>query len=445
MDRVLAEIDWFGRNKIPYVFNADSNFGMHKRDPEIAEFIIATKKKYGFPDKFRTCFGKNTDEKIFRLGRDFHRAGLEKGITLSRQTNDKATLKNIKRGNIKMSTYINLQARFNDENIPVYSELILGLPGETIETWKRGIEEMLDSGLRNQLFVYLCQVFNNTELGEPEYLRKFGMVTKQIELNEIHGSVRDASWMKEYETVVIATDTMSHADWRRMTRLSWLTMLLHSMKIGFYVLIWLRDRFGLKASDLIDFIAERPVTAAGTMLDREVTKHDAWLDRMANDGGGRGVIMKSYGDIYWDVEEASFLRITEDLERFYAEFGDVIAEFLEQRSITFDRRELAEVIRYQKSRIPAAHPPAVVDQEFGHNFPEYFEQRYSTRPVPLLRVPQAMKADPIDFAGDRERFARETILWGRKSGTMLTRASFEPTAAALGAFDPPQPSAAAAN
>jgi len=82
MDRVLAEIDWFGRNKIPYVFNADSNFGMHKRDPEIADFIIATKQKYGFPDKFRTCFGKNTDEKIFRLGRDFHRAGQYQDVDL---------------------------------------------------------------------------------------------------------------------------------------------------------------------------------------------------------------------------------------------------------------------------------------------------------------------------------------------------------------------------
>jgi len=344
-----------------------------------------------------------------------------------------------------MSTYINLQARFNDENIPVYSELILGLPGETIQTWKRGIEEMLDSGLRNQLFVYLCQVFNNTELGEPEYLRKFGMVTKQIELNEIHGSVRDASWMKEYETVVIATDTMSHADWRRMARFSWLTMLLHSMKVGFYVLIWLRDRFGMTSSDLIDFVSERPNAAAGTVLDRELTEHDAWLDRMVNDGTGRGVVMPSYGDIYWDVEEASFLRITEDLDLFYAEFEDLIVRLLEGRGIAFDRDELADVIRYQKARIPAAQLPSVVNHEFGHNFPEYFEQRYSTQPAPLLRVPQAMNSEPIDFAGDRERFARETILWGRKSGTMLTRTTFQPSMAALGAPAVPQVSVAVAN
>lgn len=430
MDRVLAEIDWFGRNEIPYVFNADSNFGMHKRDPEIAEFIISTKKKYGFPDKFRTCFGKNTDEQIFRLGRDFHRAGLEKGITLSRQSNDKTTLKNVKRGNIKMSTYINLQARFNDENIPVYSEMILGLPGETVETWKRGIEEMLDSGLKNQLFIYLCQVFNNTELGEPEYLRKFGMRTKRIELNEIHGSVRDSSWVKEYETIVFATDTMSYEQWRDMLVFSWLTMLLHSMKVGYYVLIWLRDRFGLKSTELIDFLSGCYRSDGETMLARERGEYDAMLDRMISNGAGRGVVMPTYGDIYWDVEEASFLRISENLDRFYAEFRDAIGELLSHRGLAFDPRELAEVIRYQQSRIPAANLPADREHKFSYNLPEYFEQRNFSHPAPLLAFPQTMTAEPIDFAGDRQRFARETILWGRKSGTMLTKVKFEPISAA---------------
>lgn len=151
-DRVLAEIEWCARNRIRYVFNADSNFGMHRRDQEIAEFIVATKQKYGFPEKFRTCYGKNTDDKIFRIGSLFHRHQLEKGITLSRQSNDDQVLKNIKRSNIKMATYQSLQERFNDEDIPIYSELILGLPGETVATFRNGISEVLQAGLKNQLF-----------------------------------------------------------------------------------------------------------------------------------------------------------------------------------------------------------------------------------------------------------------------------------------------------
>ncbi|MBP7063434.1 hypothetical protein [Ferrovibrio sp.] len=427
MDRVFAEIDWAGRNKILYVFNADSNFGMHKRDPEIADFIVATKEKYGYPDKFRTCFGKNTDETIFNIGLLFHSKGLEKGITLARQSNDKTTLKNIKRGNIKMSTYTNLQIRFNDANVPIYSELILGLPGETVETWKNGIDELLESGLKNQLFIYLCQVFNNTELGDPAYQEKFGIKTQRIELNEIHGSIRDASWVKEYEHIITESYSMTQTDWRRMVRLSWITMVLHSMKLGFYAMIWLRDRYGVKASDLIQFISDREAASLkGSIMGDELDKYDGLIDKMLNEGAGRGLALREYGDIYWDVEEATFLRAAEELDRFYSEFTTLLVEFLDGRNVPFDRADLEEMIRYQQARIPARVPTTITEHHFRHNLPEFFDRRFSTQPIPLLAVQQSMTTHPIDFEGDKKRFARETILWGRKSGTMLVSTAFEP-------------------
>jgi len=73
---IWREIDWMADQKIRYVFNADSNFGMHRRDQEIADYLVATKQRTGFPHKFRTCYGKNTDEKIFAIGRLFHEHGV---------------------------------------------------------------------------------------------------------------------------------------------------------------------------------------------------------------------------------------------------------------------------------------------------------------------------------------------------------------------------------
>jgi len=426
MDRVLAEIDWCGRNGIRYVFNADSNFGMHKRDAEIADFIVETKRKYGFPEKFRTCFGKNTDENIFRIGSLFHRNELEKGITLARQTNDKNTLKNIKRGNIKMSTYVNLQQRFNDENIPIYSELILGLPGETVDTWMSGVDELLESGLKNQLFIYLCQVFNGTEMADPEYQRKFGIKTKRIALNEIHGSLRPASLVTEYEDVIIETSSMSVADWRRMVLFSWVAMGLHSMKMAYYVLIHLRDQYGVKASDLVQYISDMKMPAnLGDIWRETVAGYNSILDSMLNEHRGRGVMMPEYGPIYWDVEEASLLRFSENWDSFYEEFGQVVVAFLEDRGIRPDTTMLEEVMRYQRSRMPSAKPSGLTDLAFTRNWPEYFETRFDTRRTPLVNIPQTMKLFPVDYGADALRFARETVLWGRKSGTMLIKAQYD--------------------
>ena len=102
------------KKKIKYVFNADSNFGMHKRDIDIAYKLVETKKKYGYPEKFRTCWGKNTSEQIFKVAELLNLHGLEKGITLARQTNSEEALKNVKRDNIKLEAYSDLENRFNE-------------------------------------------------------------------------------------------------------------------------------------------------------------------------------------------------------------------------------------------------------------------------------------------------------------------------------------------
>lgn len=420
IERVAGEIEWCATHRIRYVFNADSNFGMHKRDADIARLLVETKKKYGYPEKFRTCFGKNTDENIYEIARLLHAHDLEKGITLARQSNDRKVLQNIKRSNIKLSTYENLQVRFNEHDVPVYSELILGLPGETYETWTLGIEEMLKAGLKNQLFIYLCQVYPNTELGDPQYMQKYGVVTRRIRLTEIHAAVRDEGLALEYEDIVVATDTMPVADWRRMAVFSWMTMLLHSMKLGFFAIAYLAEHYGVRCIDFIRYVSEgRMPPGIGVMLRAEVAHFEAQVHRLL-DGHGRGHVLPEFGGIYWDEEEAAFLRVSDRLDRFYDEFELVLRAFLDQAGIEHDDAELGEAVRYQRLRIPGCTPPAITEWVFRFNFPEYFETLFRSNPTRLRASPQVLTLLPRDFQGDKVRYAREVIMWGRKSGTLLT-------------------------
>ena len=158
-----------------------------------------------------------------------HYYDLDKGITLARQSNSKDVLINVKRDNIKLNAYSTLQDKFNLLNVPVYAEMILGLPGESYISWKNGLDELLETGLNNQLFVYQAEVYPNTELGTKDYQKEFGVVTKKIQLNEIHCSPRKQTWLKEFQEIEIQTNTMSISDWRKMTVYSLFTMLLHSM------------------------------------------------------------------------------------------------------------------------------------------------------------------------------------------------------------------------
>ncbi len=427
MEKVYAEIEWMGKNRIPYVFNADSNFGMSNRDREIAEHIVATKDRYGFPDKFRTCFGKNTDEKIFEIGVLFHSHQLEKGITLARQSNDIQTLTNIRRNNIKMSTYVNLQKQFNGKGIPVYAELILGLPGETAESWRRGVDELLEAGTSNQLFIYLCQVFNNTEMAEAPYRERFGITTRRIKLAEIHGQIRPADWVPEYEHVVISTHSMPLEDWKRSLRFSYVLMLFHSLKVAYFMMIFMLDKWGIKMSEFIEYVAQRKFDLnRAPALARELDHYDQIVKRMLEEGEHRGTMMRDYGDFYWDVEEASFLRISQDLDGFYDQFGRVVLEFLKQRNVEAapEMDQIMEALEYQKARIPSPQFKPEQRLVFKSNFPEYFEKRFGTDPIPLERKPQWLNLHPVPWNGDLRRFAKESILWGRKSGTMMVRCEY---------------------
>ena len=420
IERVKLEIEWAAKNRIKYLFNADSNFGMHKRDEEITDILVSTKSRYGFPEKFRTCFGKNSDERIYEIARKLHDADMEKGITLALQSNTPIVLKNIQRTNIKMETYQYLQRKFNQSNVPVYSEMISGMPGETYDTWKEGIEALLQAGLQNQLFVYLCQILPNTEMSEPEYQKKHGIVSHRIELNEIHGAIRTDDLVTEYEDIIVQTDSMSLPMWRKMLKFSWMTMTLHSLKLGFFVMLWLNKKFGVKFTDFIEYLCEPD--HAYVLLHTTVGEFRNKIDKLLN-GYGRGRIMMDYGPVYWDEEEAAFLRNAEMSKEFYDEMRDITRDFLMSHNIDYDYSELNEVLAYQRLRIPRFGQKDFEVRAFGFNLPEYFE-KILTKNINIERRPQIMTVCGRQF-DTRAEFAKETIMWGRKSGTIMNKVDWK--------------------
>ena len=72
--------------------------------------------------------------------------GLNKGVALSMQSLSVSSLLNIKRQNISLKTYEELQRRFNLDNIATYSDLILCLPGETYESFADGVSTLIKNG-----------------------------------------------------------------------------------------------------------------------------------------------------------------------------------------------------------------------------------------------------------------------------------------------------------
>jgi len=425
LERVFAEIDWVAKKKIGYLFNADSNFGMHRRDIKIAEKLVESKIKTGYPEKFRTCWGKNTSEQIFKIANMLHAHDLEKGITLARQTNSDEALKSVKRDNIKLESYTNLEKKFNNLKIPVYAEMIMGLPGETYDSWIEGLGSLLSSSTNNQIFVYQAEVYPNTELNEKPYREKYGIKTKKIELLETHCSPKEQEWLKEYQEIVIGTSTMSTDDWKKRNLFSIALMVLHSFKSGFYIMNYLTTEMKISGKDFIKFICDNINEEKHPYIYSNLIKStNNWIEDMLK-GKGRAIYNSRYSDVYLDIEEIIFLKITENFDLFYKELKILVKDLIGQNRYNDNKDIIEEIFSYQNLRMPRINSKNK-ESNFNYNIAEYLFFLDTNEQVKLKKNPNTIKTvNTKDFKNDYWEFTKKKIIWARKSDRIKNEIDYD--------------------
>lgn len=414
IDRIKKEIDWVADRKISYVFGADANFGMIPRDKEIAELFVKKKKLSGYPRAFRACYGKNAIDRVFEVAKLLEESGLTTGVTVSFQSTDRQTLINIGRSNIKIDAYRDLLRRYRSEKIRVYTELVLGLPGETYESFTRGIEEVFQAGLYDQVGIFLCEALPNTRMTDPEYASLHGIETRRIELAEPHAIKRSLGEVEEHEDIVVATRTMPLRDWKRAITLAWMAQTLHGLKLGFFVALYVFQRFGIKYTELFEYLVEAGVDSKRfPVFTRERVFHTEYLENLLH-GKPQCVFIKEFGEISWQIEEATFLRISGDLAGFYHELESLVSDFLDAKGVVYSCGELKDVVQYQFARMAKLHPYRVKEFRFSFNVPEYFDQLLKDLPVAVEAKHQVLFVNAKDYKGNKEEFARQVIWFGRR-------------------------------
>ena len=130
--RIKEELNYIAKKvkKVDELIITDLNFGMYKQDVETAKVIADIQKNYKYPTIMAGSAGKNMPKRIIEV------AKIVKGWVLgsSVQSTDPEVLKSIKRSNISSSAYQEVIDFGNSTNSSkTYSEVILGLPGDTKE------------------------------------------------------------------------------------------------------------------------------------------------------------------------------------------------------------------------------------------------------------------------------------------------------------------------
>lgn len=420
-DRLDQEIKWFSDHRIRFIFCADANFGIRKRDIEIARKLVKAKEQNGYPRDFRVCFTKNSTEKIFDAAKIFHDASMLRGISISMQSLNEETLRSIKRDNIKLSTFSDLQAKYNAADISTYTELILGLPGETYNSFADGIDLLLRNGQHSQIIVYNCTVMPNAEMGSRRYRAEHGIAMVEIPIFTAHSTPHAADDpVVEYEPIITATGTMSTADWRRMHRMSWAVQTMHTLGLTQALALFLFHRGNVAYRSFYEALVQDGRDNPESPIGRELAVLDRVLDRVL-DGGEFGQVLPEYSEIMWPPEEASILRLTEDLPGFYDQVFSVVTRCFAETLSVDDAALLPDIRRYQMAIIVDPDAPGGPQELILDAQVHEFIVACKTGGTPELARGQIryIVDQGNSFAGDRRRYAREIVWYGRKGGRYL--------------------------
>ncbi len=390
IDRLLKEIEWFADHRIEYVFCADANFGILPRDLEIAAHLAKIKSEQGYPKAVSIQATKNAQERSYLVQKTLAEAGMNKAVVVSMQSLHVPTLKAIKRDNISLDAFKNLQIKFSGEGIETMTDLILGQPEETYESWVAGVDTLLNLGQHNRIQFNNLSILPNAEMGDSAYQKRYGMETVISAVVNIHGSLPASNEIVEMQELVIATSATPRADWVRMRAFSWMTSLLHFDKLFQIPLIVLHQATGLGYGEMLEYFSEGKFSALADMPDefpilREVRQF--FIDKSTDiqNGGAEYCHSAEWLNIYWPADEYIFIKLCTEgkLQAFYAEAEEALKLFLRARSIELDETVLSDAVRLNKELMKMPFQTANAEVRTSWNIFEVFRSVVLGKPVPF--------------------------------------------------------------
>ena len=410
LEKVKAEIRWASDHRLEYIYCADSNFGIVERDIEIAQWVVDVRKKNGYPNIFKPCYAKNSNDTVFEAGRILNAAGADKGITISYQTLCPEALRNINRENLDMDVFTELSKRYNAIGIPTYSDLILGLPGESFESFSKTLCDLMEIGQHNSVTFHHCQVYPNAPMGDPEYQKKYQIEVTEVPIDAVHYT---PNFSGVYERFHITTGSysMSHSDWEKTNVYAVCVEAFHHIGLVRCFALYMRNEMGMSYLDfynrLFAYVTSHPETLPGEILQ--------WVNRTISDTENPWAYQKDvFGSTGWYFEEGLFLecayaleRYTQDMMPFFSSLGipeDVFGQLLKYQT---------EIIRQPGKN--EMHLPLEYD------FYNYFRNIYSGTYAPLNKVKNTLHIKMEKTISAWDEYAREIIWFGkRRSATLAT-------------------------
>jgi hypothetical protein len=250
LGRVTAEFEWAAARGLVGTYICDANFGILPRDVQIAEALADIRARHGVPHFVTFTPAKNTTRHLTRILDIFRDAGIAANTSISLQTTDETTLDVVGRNNISTDAYLSLAADLRRRGHALTGDLILGLPGQSYETYRADLQFMLDHEIMPRTFS--LRLLPNAPINEPSHRSQHQIMTND-------------------RGVVASTSTLGPDDRRRAARLRHVEAIAERYGLLRHVMRQLQWDQGIPATRVMEAVLD--------VADRAPAEHPsiAWV------------------------------------------------------------------------------------------------------------------------------------------------------------------------
>lgn len=206
IDRVFKELEWIGEH-CGFVTITDANFGMFvERDNAIVSKLIDVQLQWNRLTSFSITWAKNQKNEVVDIVRRLVKESptSSQGLTVSVQSMDEGVLDIIKRRNLHQHKIQEIFTLCDRYNIPVHTEIILGLPGDTEVSWKENFWRLFRAGNHTGISILHAQLLENAEMNISQ--RKFYKLDAVNIYDYMSGSYSNGEIEESMEVVVSTRD-----------------------------------------------------------------------------------------------------------------------------------------------------------------------------------------------------------------------------------------------
>jgi|TARA_B100000315_G_scaffold178919_1_gene167609 putative methyltransferase len=252
MERVKSELTYVANSatESSALVLADANFGILKRDVEIAQHIrnlYDTTKSFS---SIRMYWAKVAKPHMVDIGKIL---GHLTHTYIAFQSLDDEVLENIKRKNIRTEELSDLIEKLKGFSYGAQTDLLVGLPGETFDSHLNSYNKALSMGLTH-IFGGEIQMLPGAEMDEEEHRKKYGLKTKYRFIEGGYGLYR-GEFIYELQESIRETKTMTEDEMLKLRAIR--AFLFASVTLGEHLpLISFLSKNGIEFTKVCEQLVE---------------------------------------------------------------------------------------------------------------------------------------------------------------------------------------------